>query len=174
MKPLISGTIKVDTLNRALDLKLKDKNSWINNLYTFDIPWKDVLDVSTNPPKFWKIETLQVRRPYSLISIASKNNAKFNETSQNGNLNFNVAWCIANSICLVACKLCRITLHLANIKCITGLTAPQLSSLPLTFFGLNTCYIHWRTFWTARSSRKTVLNRALDRKLTKPQQLILK
>ena len=34
----------------------------------------------------------------------------------------------------------RITLHLANIKWITGLIAPQLSSLTLAVFGPNTYY----------------------------------
>ena len=34
----------------------------------------------------------------------------------------------------------RITLHLANIKWITGLTEPRLSSLLLAVFGPNTCY----------------------------------
>ena len=34
----------------------------------------------------------------------------------------------------------RITLHLSNIKWITGLTVPRLSSLMLTVFRPNTCY----------------------------------
>ena len=34
----------------------------------------------------------------------------------------------------------RITLHLANVKWITGLMAPRLSSLTLAVFGPNTCY----------------------------------
>ena len=112
--PLISGTSKVDTLYRALDLKLKDKNSWFNNPYLILVgrmfwmclpahhPVLDNLDTSgktifTNIHRWQKLSWVINRWWHRLRSVVYGHLFWFRSTNivhlSNRNLYFYRFWC---------------------------------------------------------------------------------